>query len=49
MRQYETRYIDKLKVGHAIVKIKERFDVPIHVRFPKVPIDKSMEMSVGTP
>lgn len=45
----ESRFIDKLKVGHAIVKMKERFDVPIHVRFPKVPIDKSMERSVGTP
>ena len=45
----EFRFIDKLKVGHAIVKIKERFDVPIHVRFPKVPIDKSMGSPVGTP
>ena len=49
LRNDESRFIDKLKVGHAIVKIKERFDVPIHVRFPKVPIDKSMESSVGIP
>ena len=49
LKNDEMRYIDKLKVGHAIVKMKERFDVPIHVRFPKVPIDKSMERSVGTP
>ena len=43
------KHIDKLKVGHSIVKIKERFDEPIHVRFPKVPIDKSMDGSIGIP
>ena len=38
----QERFIDKLKVGHAIVKMKERFTEPIHVRFPLVPIKKSL-------
>jgi len=42
----EKRYIDKLKVGHAIIKMKERFSEPIHIRFPLVPIIKS---PVGIP
>jgi len=36
----QSRYIDKLKVGHAIIKMKDRFTEPIHVRFPLVPISK---------
>jgi len=32
--------IDKLKVGHAIIKLKSRFSEPLHVRFPLVDIDK---------
>jgi len=46
LKNDEKRFIDKLKVGHAIVKMKERFNEPIHVKFPLVPIDKS---SIGTP
>jgi len=46
LKNEEKRFIDKLKVGHAIVKMKERFNEPIHVKFPLVPIDKS---SIGTP
>ncbi len=42
----EQRYIDKLKIGHAIVKMKERFHEPIHVEFPLMPINKSL---IGTP
>jgi len=38
----EKKYIDKLKVGHTIVKLKERFDVPIHIRFPLVEIKKGL-------
>jgi len=30
----EMRFIDKLEVGHAIVKLKSRFSDPIHVNFP---------------
>ncbi|MCH9031188.1 MAG: ATP-binding protein [candidate division Zixibacteria bacterium] len=30
----ESRFIDKLKVGHAILKLKERFHEPVHVQFP---------------
>lgn len=37
----QERFIDKLKVGHAIIKMKERFSEPVHVRFPLVPIKKS--------
>jgi len=36
----EERMIDKLKTGHAIVKIKERFDKPIHVKTPHVKLNK---------
>jgi len=36
----QERFIDKLKVGHAIVKMKERFSEPIHIRFPLMPIKK---------
>ena len=36
----EIRYIDKLNIGHAIVKMKDRFSEPIHVRFPLFPIKK---------
>lgn len=31
-------FIDQLKVGHAIVKLKERFHVPVLVRVPLVPL-----------
>jgi len=44
----EMRYIDKLKVGEAIVKMKERFTEPVHVKVPLVPIKKE-NMSVGSP
>jgi hypothetical protein len=40
LKQEDRRSIDKLKIGHAVVKIKERFDEPIHIKFPKVQIDK---------
>lgn len=36
LTQEQRRYIDKLKTGHAIVKIKNRFDEPIHVKIPHV-------------
>ncbi len=38
----EQQSIDKLKIGHAIVKMKERFSEPIHVKFPLVPINKQL-------
>ncbi|MCK5125548.1 MAG: ATP-binding protein [candidate division Zixibacteria bacterium] len=38
----ERESIDRLKIGHAIVKMKERFSEPIHVRFPLVPINKGL-------
>lgn len=37
----EARMIDKLKVGHAIVKLKSRFPEPVHLAFPLVPIVKN--------
>lgn len=36
----EKLYIDKLKIGHAIIKLKERFFEPVHVKFPLIPIKK---------
>ncbi|MBN4081351.1 hypothetical protein JYT44_03195 [Caldithrix abyssi] len=42
MTDQEKRFIDKLKVGHGIVKLKVRFDEPIHVRFPWVNIKKRL-------
>ena len=46
LKNDEQRMIDKLKVGHAIIKMKERFTEPIHVKFPLINIDKSL---VGIP
>jgi hypothetical protein len=46
MGEGQERCIDKLKIGHAIVKMKERFHEPIHVRFPLVKINKSL---IGIP
>lgn len=43
----ETRYIDKLEVGHSIVKLKSRFSEPIHVHFPLSELNKFT--SVGIP
>lgn len=53
----QKRMIDLLRVGHAIVKMKDRFDVPIHVRIPLVGIQKGLLLdenielnrSVGSP
>lgn len=36
------RYLDQLQVGHAIIKIKDRFVQPILVRFPLVPVNKGL-------
>lgn len=30
----EQQYIDKLRIGHALVKLKDRFPDPVHVQFP---------------
>ncbi|MCH8837983.1 MAG: ATP-binding protein [Candidatus Marinimicrobia bacterium] len=53
----QKRMIDLLDVGHAIVKMKGRFDEPVHVRFPLVGIKKGLYLdsndeikkSVGSP
>ena len=34
LRFEESRMIDLLKIGHAVVKLKDRFPQPVHVRFP---------------
>ncbi len=44
----EERYIDKLKIGKAIVKLKERFDNPIHIQIPLIKIEKG-KFAVGFP
>ncbi len=53
----QKRMIDHLEVGHAIVKMKDRFVDPVHVRFPLVSIKKGLYLdsndevnaSVGSP
>ena len=49
----QKRMIDLLDVGHAIVKMKGRFDEPVHVRFPLVGIKKGLYLDsndeVNTP
>ncbi len=53
----QKRMIDLLDVGHAIVKMKGRFDEPVHVRFPLIGIKKGLYLdsndeinkSVGSP
>lgn len=40
MKPEEQRYIDKLRIGHAIVKMKDRFSEAIHVRVPLVKVNK---------
>lgn len=47
LKQEEQRYIDKLRVGCGIVKMKERFDEPIHIRFPWVRIEKGFISDYG--
>ena len=40
LKEEEKRCIDKLGVGHAIIKMKARFSEPVHVVFPLVSVDK---------
>ena len=40
----QKRMIDLLKTGHAIVKLKNRIDEPIHVRVPLVPVKKGASL-----
>jgi hypothetical protein len=35
----ERKYLDMLKVGHAIIKVKGRIEKPVMIRFPKLTID----------
>ena len=52
LRNDEFRFIDKLKVGHAIVKMKDRFTEPIHVRIPLFDYERrsgEFETPVGSP
>lgn len=53
LEKEEESSIDLLKVGHAIVKMKERFTEPIHVKFPLVELNKCKTKvnnnSVGIP
>ena len=42
MTNEQKRMIDKLKTGHVIVKMKERFNEIIHVRIPHVKIKKGL-------
>ena len=42
LTEEEREFIDWLDVGHAIVSLKGRVKVPLHVVFPKVPLDKGI-------
>lgn len=42
LNEEETSYIDLLKVGSAVVKFKQRFHNPIHVKFPLFKINKGL-------
>jgi len=57
LTRQEQGMIDKLKIGHAIVKLKDRFNEPVHVKIPHVRIKKGMYLNqneklntgIGTP
>lgn len=57
LTRQEQGMIDKLKVGHAIIKIKDRFNEPVHVKIPHVRIKKGLYLDqnkkintgIGTP
>jgi len=42
----ETRFIDKLNVGHAIVKLKSRFFEPVHVKFPLFELNNNSPVGI---
>jgi len=47
LTQEETEYIDWLEVGQAVVALKGRVLVPLHVSFPKVEIKKGLVQDSG--
>ena len=47
LTQEEEQAIDQLKVGHAIVKLKDRFSDPIQVRVPLVEISSGIKSKTG--
>jgi len=46
LEKEEQKNIDKLKVGHAIVKMKERFTEPVHIKIPLIKINKGSRREV---
>jgi hypothetical protein len=42
---YQQAFIDKLKIGQAIIKLKGRFTQPILVQFPHSKIENSQEVT----
>ena len=57
LTRQEQGMIDKLKIGHAIVKLKDRFNEPVHIKIPHVRIKKGLYLNqnkklntgIGTP
>jgi hypothetical protein len=43
----ERKYLDMLKVGHAIIKVKGRIEKPVMIRFPKLTIDPEEKEKQG--
>jgi hypothetical protein len=43
----ERKYLDMLKVGHAIIKVKGRIEKPVMIRFPKLTIDPEQKRETG--
>jgi len=43
LEKEEEKSIDKLKVGHTIVKMKERFNEPVHIKIPFTSVPLKLE------
>jgi hypothetical protein len=43
----ERKYLDMLKVGHAIIKVKGRIEKPVMIQFPKLTIDPEQKEKHG--
>jgi DNA helicase HerA-like ATPase len=47
LTKQERKYLDMLKVGHAIIKVKGRIEKPVMIQFPKLKIDKEEKAKEG--
>lgn len=49
LNREESEYIDLLDIGNAIVSLKGRIKVPLHVRFPKIHLKKGLIKDADLP